>query len=157
MRKLENLVIYHKAMNLCKLVDSILLVIPEDDEFLQATKGIMMEDAMMMAAKIAGAEGGDLYSIRMQNAAIIRYHAMNLYTHVGSLRFHEGFKDVEYVTLIRQELDDFKALFIEWVESFDKTNHIWDDWQLFNPAGAIPPNESYEDPFDINDFLGEDE
>lgn len=157
MKKHKNLLIYQKAMHLCTLVDSLMLAIPEDDEYLQASKGMMMEDAMVMAAKIAGAEGGDLYSIRMQNAAIIRNHAMHLYVQIGSLRFHEKFKDIEYVTLLRQELEDFRMLFVEWVASFDKNNHIWDEWELFNPAGAIPPNDSYDDPFDIDDFLNDQE
>ena len=150
--------IYQKAMNLCTLVDSLMLAIPQDDEYLQATKGMMMEDAMVMAAKIAGAEGGNLYSIRMQNAAIIRDHAMHLYVQIGSLRFHDTFKDIEYVTLLRAELDEFRLLFIDWVASFDPSNHIWDEWGLFNPAGAIPPSESYDDDdFDISDFLDNDD
>ena len=157
MKKLDNIPIYQKAMNLVTSVNGLMATIPEEDEFLQSSKGLMMEDAMVMAAKIAGAEGGNLYSIRMQNAAIIRSHAMHLYSQIGSLRYHENFKDVDYVSLLREELDEFRLLFIEWVESFDTNNHIWDEWGLFNPAGAIPPGNSYDDPFNIDDFLGDDD
>jgi hypothetical protein len=120
----------------------------------------MRADAMIIPAKIAGAEGGDLYSIRMQNAAIIRDHAMQLYVQVGSLRFYESYKDLEYVTLIRKELDEFQLLFIDWVNGFDTNNHIWDEWCLFNPPGAIPPNEIdrfEEDDFDIDDFFDKED
>jgi hypothetical protein len=48
-----------------------------------------MEDVAIIAAKIAGAEGGDLYSIRMQNASIVREHAIHLYMQVGNLRFFQ--------------------------------------------------------------------
>lgn len=130
MKKLNTLLIYQKAINLVTSMHSLMSTIPEDDEFLQHSKGMMMEDAMVMAAKIAGVEGGDLYSIGMQNAAIIRSHAMHLYVQIGSLRFHEGFKDVEYVSLLRKELEEFRLLFIEWVDSFDTTNHIWDEWLI---------------------------
>ena len=91
--------------------------LPEDDDFIQATKELMRADAVIIPAKIAGAEGGDLYSIRIQNAAIIRYHNMNLYVQVGSLRFHESYKDLEYVQLIRKEIGEFRLLFIDWVNS----------------------------------------
>ena len=120
----------------------------------------MRTDAMIISAKIAGAEGGDLYSIRMQNAALIREHAMHLYVQVGSLRFHDSYKDLEYVKLIRKEINEFRLLFIDWISSFDTNNHIWDDWELFNPKGAIPPNEINgfeEDDFDINDFFDTEE
>lgn len=156
--KHEKLPIYQKAMLIYKLVDSLLMSIPENDDYLQATKELMRADAMIIPAKIAGAEGGDLYSIRMQNAAIIRDHVMHLYVQVGSLRFHKSFTDVEYVTHIRKELDEFRLLFVDWIESFDTSNYIWDEWGLFNPPNAIPPS-STDDNFDFNidDFLNDDE
>ncbi len=73
---------------------------------------------------------------------------------------HKNFKELEYVQLIRKELNDFRLLFIEWVESFDTNNHIWDDWGLFNPPGAIPPSEqdtTTENDFDLNAFFDDDE
>lgn len=156
--KTRELPLYQKAELIFQLVNSLVASLPENDEYIQATKHLMLEDAMLIPAKIAGAEGGDLYSIRMQNAAIIRDHVMHLYVQVGSLRFHEAYKDLEYVTLIRQEIENFRVLFITWVEGFDTNNHIWDDWRLFNPPGAIPPREGdYNDGFSIDDFLDDDD
>jgi hypothetical protein len=77
----------------------------------------------------------------MQNAALIRDHAMNLYVLVGSFEFQENYKDKAYLKLIREEVEAFRLLYIDWVESFDTNNHIWDDWELFNPPGTIPPND----------------
>jgi hypothetical protein len=51
-------------------------------------------------------------------------------------------------------------LFIDWVNGFDTNNHIWDEWGLFNPPGAIPPNEIDrfdEDDFDIDDFFDKED
>ncbi|MDD3004622.1 hypothetical protein [Flavobacterium sp.] len=152
---MEHLPIYKKAMSICKLVESFMSTLPEDDIFLQQSKGLMMEDAIAIPSKIAGAEGGNLYSIKMQNAALIRNHAMHLYTQLGSFRFHSKFKEQEYVTLLRKELDEFKALFVEWIADFDTEIYIWDDWGLFNPPGAIEPNDLDDDFFDINDFSEE--
>lgn len=157
MKIIEDLPIYQKAISICKLVESFMLAIPQDDIFLQQSKGMMLEDAFFITTKIVGAEGGDLYSIRMENAAIVREHAIHLSTQIGSLRFHSKFKDVEYITLIRQELDEFRLLFIEWVASFDSNNHIWDEWELFNPSGAIRPNDFDDNFFGMEDFLDDDE
>ena len=152
MKKIEKLPIYQKAMSICKLVESFMLALPEDDVFLQQSKNLMMEDAILIPAKIAGAEAGDLYSIRMQHAALIRSHALHLYAQIGSLRFHSKFKDMEYVTLIRQELEEFRLLFVDWISSFETANHIWDDWGMFNPPNASPPNTYDEDYFGMDDF-----
>ncbi len=156
----HQLPLFQKAELIYQMVKSLVASLPEDDEYIQATKHFMTEDAMIIPAKIAGAEGGDLYSIRMQNAAIIRDHAMHLYVQVGSLRMHKNYKELEYVQLIRKELDDFRLLFIEWVANFDTNNYIWDDWGLFNPPGAIPPSDEdtyNDDDFNIDDFFDDDE
>lgn len=158
--KTHNLPIFQKAELIYQLVESLAASLPEEDTYIQDTKHLMREDAMIITAKIAGAEGGDLYSIRMQNAAIIREHAMHLYVQVGSLRLYKNYKELEYVQLIRKELNDFRLLFIEWTASFDTNNHIWDDWGLFNPPGAIPPSEqgrATENDFNLNAFFDDDE
>jgi hypothetical protein len=99
----------------------------------------MIADSYTIPAKIAGAEAGDLYDLRMENAAIIRKAARDIYVQTGSLRFH-GIKEIEYVTLIRSEIEAFKLLFAAWVASFDVWNYIRDDWGLFNPPGIAPGN-----------------
>lgn len=139
--KIEQLPIYQKAELLFQLVESLAASLPEDNELLQSMKEIMRADAMMLAAKIAGAEAGNIYSIRMQNAAIIRYHAMSLYTQVGGLSLYDESIDTSFTKLIRTEIENFRLLFIDWVASFDKSDYIWDDWELFNPKGAIPPTD----------------
>ncbi len=155
---LEKLPIYKKAELILNLINSLLETIPEDNDYLNATKYLMRDDIAIICAKIAGAEGGDLYSIRMQNAAIIRDYAMHLYVQVGSLRFQDDFEEKEYVELIRKEIEAFRFLFIDWVSSFDKSNYIWDEWELFNPPGAIPPNpDDYQDPINWDDFETDDE
>ncbi|GGD36618.1 hypothetical protein [Flavobacterium orientale] len=152
--QLQNLPIYRKAEEIFRLVNGLLETIPVDDDYLNATKHMMLEDCSIISAKIAGAEGGDEYTIRMQNAAIIREYAMHLYVQVGSLRFHESFMDKDFVLLIRKEIDEFRLLFIDWVASFDTTNYFWDEWELFNPPGAIPPDpNAYQDPINLDDFF----
>lgn len=139
--KTQQLPIYQKAELLFQLVESLAASLPEENELLQSMKEIMRADAMMLPAKIAGAEAGGIYSIKMQNAAIIRFHAMSLYTQVGGLRMYEDTIDKKFIQHIRTEIENFRLLFIEWVQSFDTSNYIWDEWELFNPKGAIPPSD----------------
>lgn len=139
--KTQRLPIFQKAELLFQLVESLAASLPEDNELLQSMKEIMRADAMMVPAKIAGAEAGNIYSIRMQNAAIIRFHAMSLYTQVGGLHMYEDTIDKKFIQHIRTEIENFRLLFIDWVQSFDTSDYIWDEWELFNPKGAIPPSD----------------
>jgi hypothetical protein len=114
----------------------------------------MLEDASMICAKIAGAEGGDIYDIRMECAAIIRKSARDLSLHVHSLRTF-GFKEVHYYQLIRDAIEEFRLLFIDWVDSFDQQNYFIDRWGLFNPPGVGPFDKDPDEdiPFDPSDFF----
>ncbi len=157
LRESENTPIYKKAEILFKLTEGLLHIIPEDDEYLQATKGFMISDAMVICAKIVGAEGVDLYDLKMENATIIRKAARDIYVHAGALR-HQGVKDVEYIDLLRKEIDEFRLLFIDWVAAFDQWNYIIDRWGLFNPPGVTAHDKDPDDdiPFNIDDFFTDD-
>jgi hypothetical protein len=139
--KTQQLPIYQKAVLIVKLVDSLTASFPDDNELMFHIKAVMNEDAVLLPSKIASAEAGKLYSIKMQNAAIIRHHALNLYVQVGGLTMFENLTDKKYIKHIRTEIETFRLLFIDWVASFDTSNYIWDEWELFNPKGAIPPTD----------------
>ena len=113
----------------------------------------MRDDITMISSKIAVAEAGDEYSIRMQNAVIIRDYAMHLQVQVGSFRFHTTFKDKDFMILIHKEINEFRLLFVDWVAGFDKQHYFWDAWELCNPPGIICPDpEAYQGPTDQDDW-----
>jgi len=153
LRKSENLPIYKKGDEIYKVVSQICELIPEEDEHLQHIKGQMLLDAMMLTVKIAGAEGGDLYDIRMECASIIRKSARDLMVTNHSLEMF-GFKEVEYFEIVRDLIEEFRLLFIDWVEGFDQWDYIIDRWGLFNPPGVGPHDHDPDDdiPFDPEDF-----
>jgi hypothetical protein len=157
--KIYQMPIMIKAMEIVKLAEGLDKLIPEDNEYLQATRGFMLENAFIIPAKIAGAEGGNLYDLRMENAAIIRKAARELSVQAGSLRFEEGINADDYITLIRKEIDEFRLLFIEWVASFDINNYIPDSWGLFNPPGVYPEDFLKDDDGNFNpmDFFEDDD
>lgn len=133
---IENMPVYRKAMEILKITHQITqLVNDQDDKMLQSTAEFMREDALQIPAKIAGAEGGDLYDLRMENAAIIRKCARNIYVSCNTF-LATDFKEVEYLTLLRKEIDEFRLLFAQWVQSFDQWNYVIDRWGLFNPPGV---------------------
>lgn len=91
----------------------------------------------------------------MENAAIIRKAARELYVQAGSLRFEEGITDRDYIDLLRITIDEFRLLFIDWVASFDQWNYIKDSWGLFNPPGVSAHDKDPDEdiPFSPNDFF----
>ncbi|WOD44342.1 hypothetical protein [Hwangdonia lutea] len=161
--KWEKLPVFKKAMEIQKLVDHIVECVEQSDiefeneiesEMIKNNLRYLSENAMIIPAKIAGAASEDmLYDIRMENAAIIRKSARELITDARGIQMH-GFKDIEYLDLLRNEVEAFRVLFAEWVKTFDCWNYIIDRWGLFNPPGINYDDKDPDDdlPFNLDDF-----
>ncbi len=100
LREAENLPIFKKGEEILEVVSQIGDLIPEDNDHLQYIKAQMFGDAALLTVKIAGAEGGDLYDIKMECAAIIRKAARDLMLTNHSLEMF-GFEEVEYFDIVR--------------------------------------------------------
>ncbi len=150
----EKLAIFKKGKEIFDVVKQICDLIPEDNEHLQFVKAQMMEDAMLLTVKIAGAEGGSLYDIRMECAAIIRKAARDLMVSNHSLKMF-GFKDYEYFDIVKELIEEYRLLFIDWVTGFDKWNYVIDRWGLFNPPGVGPFDKDPDEdiPFNPDDLF----
>lgn len=125
----NNLPIYKKSEEIYEVVVRISDLIPDDDSDLAYVKGQMIGDVMMIQSKIAGAEAADIYDLRMENAAIIRKAARDLMVTNHSLEMF-GFKEVEYYDIVRDLIEEFRLLFIDWVAGFDQWNYIIDRWEI---------------------------
>ncbi|WP_421872562.1 hypothetical protein [Marinoscillum sp.] len=136
--------IYKKAEEIYELVQQIANLIPEDNERLMSTKQFMLADAGVLSAKIAGAEAAGLFDIKMEAAAIIRKSAKDLMLHNHSLEAF-GFKETSYYQLVRDQIEEFRLLFIDWVAGFDQWDYIIDRWGLFNPPGVGPFDQDPDD------------
>ena len=153
---LKNLLIYKKAEEIFQLTDALIKTLPADDELLQETTvRFMLEDAMIIQVKISGAEAVELYDLKMENAAIIRKAARELYVRAGSLQYEDKVENKEYIELLRNEIEAFRLLFIDWVAEFDAWNYIIDRWGLFNPPGVSAHDKDPDDdiPFNPDDFF----
>ncbi len=92
--------------------------------------GMMMEDAMVMSAKFAGAEGVNDYILKMENATIMKVHARHLNSMTYQLAVEETHAE-EHLNLLREAIEEFKTLFVAWVKGFDPTDRYDDGWGLF--------------------------
>ena len=158
--ELNQLPLYQKAEQIYKITSGLIEIIPADNEFLQETTvRFMMENAMIIPAKIAGAQAVELYDLKMENATIIRKAARELYVQAGSLGFEETISDQDYIRLLRKEIDEFRLLFIDWVADFDVWNYIKDNWGLFNPPGISAHDKDPDDdiPFNPDDYFNFDD
>lgn len=176
-RDFEEAAIYKKAMLIWDLAHRIAELaaknksttdIDFERDILNDYSNYIMEDASKIAPKIAGAWGNQIYDLKMENAAIIRKAARDLSVHMTALKMY-GFKEIEYCDLLRDEIEEFRVLFAEWVKTFDPWDYIIDRWGLFNPPGVnyddhdpeddIPfnPAEFFEDFFDEEDESDENE
>ncbi len=149
----QNTPIYKKAEEILETVKTITDLFPEDDEFLKEIKVQLMSDAFLIPAKLVGAMGAKLYDIKMENATLIRKAARDLMVSYHLLTRSE-FKESEYYLLVRKQIEEFRLLFIDWVESFNPEHFITDNWGLFNPPGISP---DYEQRTDELNFLDEDD
>lgn len=145
--------IFRKGKEILEVVYKLGELIPADNEALQDVKRQMIFDAALLSVKVAGAEGGNLYDIRMECAAIIRKAARDLMLQKHALHMFE-FQEAEYFEVVRDLLEEYRLLFIEWVGNFDKGNYLIDRWGLFNPVGVGPFDKDPDDdiPFDPDRF-----
>jgi hypothetical protein len=124
--RIDQLPIMVKAREIFEITYALIEAIDEEEDILRLRER-MMEAACVLGPKIASAEAGDLYTLRMENAVLIKLNARDLQAQ-NSLLMSERLVDESYTLLLRQTIQEFRSLFVEWVASFDKTNDIEDGW-----------------------------
>jgi len=157
--KYRQLPVFKKAEEIYELADAIAESLKEDDKT-EHLAGEIIGNAMIIQAKIAGAEGGGLYSLRMQNAVLIKCAAHDMMNAVICTEMF-GLNNEDYVQLMRNKVDEFRVEFVGWIRGFDKSYDIPDNWAIRFDA-STPEQEEMEklmfddDKFDIDDFDDED-
>ena len=146
----KSLLLYRKGKEVYELVRSITDLIPDDDKELHFTKQFMIEDAMKLSVKVAGASGAGLYDLKMESAAIIRKAAKDLMVQNHTLEMFD-FKEVHYFDMVRDLIEEYRLLFIDWVAGFDQWDYIIDRWGLFNPPGVGTFDHNLDDDIPSNE------
>ena len=161
---IQKMPVYKKAMELLKLVDYISETVLKTDikfedeieaEMINRNVDYLCENALIIPAKIAGAVAVDIYDLKMENAAIIRKASRELITDTRGIEIH-GFKDTEYLDLLRNEVEEFRVLFTEWVKTFNCWDYIIDRWGLFNPPGINYDDKDSDDDIPFQNLFDDD-
>src|ERR1700751_3008600 len=118
--KYEQLPVYQKAQELFDLAEVIADAL-KDDEMKEHLAAQMLSNAALVQAKIAGAEGGSLYSLRMQNAVLIKLAAHDMLNAIIFASMVE-INEEDYVNLMRDKIEEFRVEFVAWIRGFDKSN-----------------------------------
>ncbi len=138
--QLQKMPLFQKAMEIVEIVERIVVLIPKKNFYLKDVARFMLADATQIPAKIAGAYGDTPYDVKMENATLIRKSAMQIYEQCNSF-LKDEFKEIEYLDLLKKEIEEFRILFAEWVKTFDPWNYHLDRWGLFNPPGINYDNK----------------
>lgn len=160
--RLQKMPIFKKAQEIMEISLKISESVSKHDiENLNEAEGDMLENyaqyirenATIIPAKISGAEAVEIYDLKMENATIIRKAAREISTFCTGLKMC-GYKNTDYLELLRAEIEEFRVLFAEWVKTFDQWDYIIDRWGLFNPPGIDYDTQDPDDdiPFDSDEF-----
>jgi len=125
--------LYNQWRHVFTLLEGLLGILEPNEEtpgdYLEDMKQMIRGDAMLICAKIRGAEAGDMYVLRMENASIIRTAANSVYISMSGFRMM-GVAEDAHLDAVRAEIENFRELFKEWVNGFEK-DEFEDEWGLF--------------------------
>lgn len=147
--KMNGRALYKKAIDILNITQTICDLMP-DEEYEEMTKGLMLSNAMIIPAKIHGAMAVDnVYSMMMENAVIIKVNICELKAQLWACDEIHGIEK-KYTEVLKEEIKIFKALFIDWVGSFENENDLPDDWHLFNDPDSFSGDD---ESFNANDEI----
>lgn len=123
--------LYNKWREIFLMVESYCETLQDSKEYDHAEKNkeLIWQNLFIVAPKIIGAAGADMYVLKMENASIVRYNCREL---MEQVRFTAmvGVGEEEYAEAIELEMDIFRELFKTWVNTFIKDSNE-DEWGLF--------------------------
>jgi len=132
--KHKKLPIYKKSLIIRRLTKAVVTMIEEEEDELNL-KQLMLENAYMISSKIAGAEAGELYSYRLENALDIKRYANELEAE-AVLCETKKLGNQDFIKPLKEEIEEFRKMFIEWVDSFDQSKDVEDHWSLWQDYGG---------------------
>ena len=141
--------LYRKSIDILNLAQTMCCLLPDDDGHAESTKQMIMQNAYLIPAKIKGAMVMEYYSLMIENAVIVKVNAVELKTALWACSTIHGIEQ-QYVDVLRNEIELFRQIFINWVTAFDKAHDLPDEWHLFNNPSTFPEDD---EPFDPNEFF----
>ncbi|MBX3254989.1 MAG: hypothetical protein KF862_12680 [Chitinophagaceae bacterium] len=123
--------LYNKWREIFMLVESYCETLQDSKEYDHAEKNkeLIWQNLFIVAPKIIGAAGADIYVLKMENASIVRNNCRELMEQVHFTAM-VGAGEEKYAEAIEQEMNIFRNLFKIWVNTFVKDDYE-DEWGLF--------------------------
>lgn len=123
--------LYNKCREIFMLVESYCETLQDSKDYDHAEKNkeLIWQNLFIIAPKIIGAAGVDLYTLKMENASIVRNNCREM---MEQIKFTAmvGAGEEKYAEAIEHEMDIFRTLFKAWVHTFVKDEYE-DEWGLF--------------------------
>lgn len=128
--RISNLPVMIQARQLFVIVNGIIETFSMNDEISLHYKEVMLSDARKLSNRIIAAEDAEHFSLKMENAVLVKVAAQNLLAQEAGLNLL-SLADPAYLELLRNEIEVFRLLFVEWTNSFDRSRDMDDGWKLF--------------------------
>ncbi len=120
--------VFKKAMEILYVTRGIIDTIKEKDDLFEI-RNFMYSNAALLGGKIAAAEGGELYHIRMECAYQIKIAAKELLTNALLCEI-DNLTDKRYLDLLKNLIEEFRIYFSEWTKTFNPSLDIDDGWKI---------------------------
>lgn len=136
--------LFRKAIDILNITRTISDLLPEEEDG-PTTRDLMMQNVTAIPGKIKAAQAVDIYSLKMENAVIIKVNIMELRDQIWACETMHDI-DKQYTKVLTDELITFKAIFINWIKNFDKSIDLPDTWRIFNDPASFPPPKDDKSP-----------
>ena len=124
-----------KARQIFDVVNGIVETFSNVDDISLHYKEIMFSNVKKLRKGIVAAEDANYFSTKMENAVLVKVAAQNLLAQEAGLSLL-NLADPAYLKVLRDEIEEFREKFLEWISTFDRKNDMDDGWNLFKNLGA---------------------
>ncbi len=128
--KPEDRALFKKGLEIYEVCKSIISLIPEENTTLKQVSEFIISDALNLSVKVAGASKTKSYDLQIEAAVIIRKSARDLMVQNHALEMF-GLKEFDYFDIVRELIEEYRLLFIDWVSRFENSESFEDNWGLF--------------------------
>jgi len=127
--QVKNLPIYRKSEEIVEITKAIVDTADKDCDEYELVR-LMLNNAYMIGARIVGAEAAETYRTKMECAVQIKVAACDLLSQTSFCHSQNVINNA-YLQVLRDAIDEFRLLFVSWVQSFDRDRDTDDGWGLF--------------------------
>lgn len=122
----QELQVYKKAYDIAEITEVLANSFDIDMKNISAQ---LLSLSKLLPEKIAAAESGNFYTLRVEAAFSVRYAAKELQSLLLLCKALQ-LSHPDYIEFLYDGLESFRVLFLNWVASFDKRCDYKDDWSF---------------------------